>query len=234
MLSSRGFMHALHKGLRYHSHAMKLEDCRLILVFGGTFDPPHLADFALPQQVRDRIGADVVAYVPAAQSPHKLDQQPTDAAHRLAMLRLALQGQPHTAIVTDELDRAQRGEPSYTVDTLQQLHDRLGEDVTLRLLIGADQVPAFERWKAPQRIIELAEPVVMLRPPETVESLLQALPNDKARRFWARRLVPVSQMEVSATEIRRRLAAGEPVDDLLPMAVARYIREHGLYGAATG
>ncbi|MFW6058621.1 MAG: nicotinate (nicotinamide) nucleotide adenylyltransferase [Phycisphaeraceae bacterium] len=209
---------------------MQLEDARYILIFGGTFDPPHRAHVELPEIVRGRLGADCIAYVPAARSPHKLDQQPTDAAHRLAMLRLALEDQPRAVIVTDELDRAAQGDdPSYTVETLQQLRERLGPEVRLRLLIGADQVPAFEKWKDPKRIIELAEPVVMLRPPDTAESLLAALPDDAARRFWARRLMPVPALDVSATMVRQRVRAGEPIDDLVPEAVARYIAEQGLY-----
>ena len=209
---------------------MKLEDARIILVFGGSFDPPHRAHVVLPELVRHRLGADVVAYVPAAQSPHKLDQQPTDATHRLAMLRLAVADQPHAVIVTDEIDRAtESGEPSYTVETLQRLRDRVGSTVTMRLLIGADQVPAFDRWKDPQRIVELAEPIVMLRPPDTPQSLLEGLPNQEAQRFWGRRLMPVPQMDVSATEIRRRAREGEPLGDLVPEAVERYITEHGLY-----
>ena len=208
---------------------MRLEDCNLVLLFGGSFDPPHRAHVALPERVRHRIGADCVAYIPAAQSPHKPEQKPADAADRLAMLRLALQHQPRAVILTDEIDRAAQGEPSYTVDTLEALRARLPKSVMLRLLIGADQVPKFDQWREPQRIIALAEPVVMLRPPETVESLLHALPDDKARRFWGKRIVPVPQMDVSATEIRSRLQAHEPIDDLVPEPVAQYIAEHGLY-----
>lgn len=209
---------------------MQLEEAQYILVFGGSFDPPHRAHLVLPEQVRHRLGADLVAYVPAAQSPHKLDQQPTDASHRLAMLQLTLKDQPRTVIVTDEIERAVEGDkPSYTVETLERLHERLPAHARMQLLIGADQVPAFEKWKDPQRIIELAEPVVMLRPPETAESILAALPDDADRRFWGRRLMPVAQMEVSATEIRRRVRAGEPIDDLVTEPVARYIAEHDLY-----
>lgn len=208
---------------------MRLEDCRHILIYGGSFDPPHRAHVELPEIVRQRLGADVVAYLPAAQSPHKLDQQPTEAHHRLAMLRLALRDRAQAMVLSDEIDRTAPGEPSYMTETLQALHERLGETVTFRLLIGADQARAFDRWKDADRVIELAEPVAMLRPPETPETLLSSLPNDRWRRFWARRLVPAPLMDISATEIRRRVRAGEPIDDLVPEPVARYIAEHGLY-----
>lgn len=208
---------------------MNLDDCRFILIYGGSFDPPHRAHLELPEIVRHRLGADVVAYLPAARSPHKLDQQTTPAHHRVNMLRLALRDRPRTVLLTDEIDRTADGQPSYMVDTLADLHDRLGSRVTLRLLIGADQVRKFDDWKEAPRIIELAEPVAMLRPPETIESLLQSLPDDRARRFWAKRIVPTPQLDVSATQIRQRVQANEPLDDLVPEPVAQYIAEHGLY-----
>ena len=199
-----------------------------IILFGGSFDPPHVGHVALPEQVRQAVGADVVAYMPAARSPHKLDQAPTPAVHRLAMLRLALAGQPHALILTDELDRAADGRPSYTVETLEGLSRRVGEATRLRLLIGADQVARFDAWRDAARIIELAEPLVMLRPPETATSLLDAMEPDE-RDAWRGRLVEVAAMDVSSSEVRRRVAAGASIAGLVPEGVARYIDEHGLY-----
>jgi len=201
-----------------------------ILVFGGSFDPPHWAHIELPRQVRRQIGADVIAYIPAAQSPHKLDRAPTPPADRLAMLRAALsEAEAEEAVIlTDELDRAEAGEPSYTVDTLAALRERAAPGASLRLLIGADQVLSFDQWREPARIVELAEPVVMLRPPETAESLLANLAPSQ-REPWRDRLVEVTPMDVSATEVRRRVAAGEPISNLVPPAVARHIHERGLY-----
>lgn len=208
---------------------MKLEDCHFILIYGGSFDPPHRAHVVLPEIVRHRLGADLVAYLPAARSPHKLDQQPTDARHRLAMLKLALRDHPRAVVLSDEIDRTVPGEPSYMTDTLVTLRQRLGAGVTLRLLVGADQARAFDRWKDAGHVIELADPVVMLRPPETPESLLASLPDASWRSFWACRMVLTPQMDISATEIRRRVREREPIDDLVPEPVARYIYEHGLY-----
>lgn len=202
-----------------------------IILFGGSFDPPHLAHVALPMAARLAVGAEVVAYVPAAKAPHKLDKVQTDAKHRLAMLRLALGNEKHAVILTDELDRAASGEPSYTVDTLTALREKLGADVKLRLLIGADQVRIFDQWREPKRIIELAEPLVMVRPPDTRESLLASLPDDAARNEWSSRLVDVPAVDVSSTQIRERVARGEPITGMVDDAVARYIQQHGLYRA---
>jgi nicotinate-nucleotide adenylyltransferase len=208
---------------------MKLEEAKHVIIFGGSFDPPHVAHVALPGAVREAVGGDVVAYVPAAKAPHKLDKVQTDPAHRLAMLRLALTGVGDAAVVTDELDRAADGKPSYTVDTLEGLRERLGVGVTMRLLIGADQVRIFDQWREPERVIGLAEPWVMVRPPESRGSLLDSLPDDEARGQWEPRLVDVPAMEISSTDIRERVARGESIVGMVCPAVEQYIKEHGLY-----
>lgn len=201
-----------------------------ILLFGGSFDPPHRAHLALPQQAAKAIGADVIAYLPAGRAPHKLDREQTDPQHRLAMLRLALADQPGavpTVVLTDEVDRGP-GEPSYTVDTLEALSKQTDQGATLRLLIGADQLRIFDSWREPDRVVALAEPVVMVRPPDTATVLLESLPSDQ-RAAWAKRLIETDQLDVSSTDIRQQIAAGESDDGAICDAVADYIQMHGLY-----
>jgi nicotinate-nucleotide adenylyltransferase len=203
---------------------------KTVLVFGGSFDPPHRAHVALPQQAARAIGADLVAYVPAGRAPHKLDRVQTDPRHRVAMLRLALAAAPSdidSVILTDEVDRGP-SEPSYTVDTLEHLSRRIDDGATLRLLIGADQLRIFDSWREPERIVQLAEPVVMVRPPDTRDTLLDALPED-LRDAWSSRLVSVDQRDISSTAIRERIAEGLPIDEWVAESVAEYIDEHGLY-----
>jgi nicotinate-nucleotide adenylyltransferase len=201
---------------------------RPILIFGGTFDPPHRGHLELPRLAMQAIDAVAVIYVPAARSPLK-NSPPTPARHRLAMLRLALEGQAWASICTLELDRAEAGAPSYTVDTLRELRQTLGDNAPLRLLMGADQVREFHRWNASRKIVELAEPLVMLRPPQTRRSLLAALRSEGDRQQWSARLLDLPQVDISASDIRRRLAHGQPITDLVPPAVAAYIAAHHLY-----
>ena len=208
---------------------------KTILLFGGSFDPPHRAHLALPQQAAKAIGADLIAYIPAGRAPHKLDRQQTDPEHRLAMLRLALANGPGdvaTVVLTDEIDRG-TDQPSYTVDTVEALHQWIDPDARLRLLIGADQLRIFDAWRSPGRIIELAEPVVMVRPPDTSKSLLDALPPDQ-REAWADRLVEVDTIDLSSTELRGKVAVGESIEPWTSASVNDYILEHGLYRAAGG
>ena len=193
---------------------------RRLLIFGGSFDPPHVAHAELPLLVAAQIGADVVVYVPAGKAPHKLDKVQTDPQHRLAMLRRAVSELPHAVVVTDEIDRVADGRPSYTVDTLEQLAPRLHPEAEMRLLIGTDQVDIFDSWHRAERVIELAEPVVMMRPPTTADDLPEA---------WRSRVVAVPTTEVSSTAVRARVAAGESLDGWVAPEVAAYIAECGLY-----
>jgi len=113
-----------------------------ILLFGGTFDPPTRAHTTLAPQAAALVGASRLLYVPAAISPHKLEQTPTEAEHRLAMLKLALMDTDDVEIRTLELDRAG---PSYTIDTVETMRSEFGPDTPLRLLIGDDQAESFHR-----------------------------------------------------------------------------------------
>lgn len=195
------------------------------LVFGGSFDPPHVAHVSLPRHVAKAIGADVVLYVPAGRAPHKLDVEQTDPRHRLAMLRLALADESRALVLDDEVERVADGRPSYTVDTLEALVPRLHPAAKMCLLIGMDQVGIFESWYRWERVVELAEPAVMRRPTLEVSSP----PPEELSPEWERRVVDVPQTAVSSTEVRRRVAAGESIDALVHPAVAAYIHEHGLY-----
>ncbi|MEO0514676.1 MAG: nicotinate (nicotinamide) nucleotide adenylyltransferase [Planctomycetota bacterium] len=200
-----------------------LSGYRRLLIFGGSFDPPHVAHVDLPRLVARAINADVVVYVPAGRAPHKLDKVQTDPAHRLAMLRLALAdepGNPGAVVWTGEVDRVADGRPSYTVDTLEDLAERIAPDAQMRLLIGTDQVDIFESWYRAERVIELAEPVVMMRPPTTRDDLPAA---------WRDRVVVVPTTAVSSTTVRQRVAEALPLDDAVHPDVAAYIHEHNLY-----
>lgn len=209
------------------------------LLFGGTFDPPHLAHVELPMLVADEIACDRVLYVPAAINPLKAKTPPTPQEHRLAMLEIALRDQPRASISTIELER---DGPSYFVDTLEEIAEQ-EEDAgdaegrsgaTRRFLIGADQAVQFHRWRSWERILELAEPAVMLRPPWDEASfhaaLTEAGTDESARDAWMRRIVIAPLRDIDGTTIRRLLREGEDVSHLLDPAVLAYIHRHGLYG----
>ena len=177
------------------------------------------------------IGAGRIIYVPAAVSPHKLDTPPTDARHRLAMLELVLHDAASVSIDQIELDR---DGPSYSIDTVRTLRDRIELDTPLRLLIGDDQAVPFHRWKDWESILELVEPLVLPRRYETEADFLEALRQESVWSNeqiadWGRWRLDLPIMEVEATIIRQRLEDGEAVDELVGEEVLRYIREQDLY-----
>jgi nicotinate-nucleotide adenylyltransferase len=206
-----------------------------VLIFGGTFDPPHHAHVELPKIAARELGCGRIIYVPAAVNPLKARTDappPTPATHRLAMLRLALRGMPNVEISTIEVDRPP---PSYTIDTLKSLVGPAAADRPAAfLLIGADQALDFHRWKDWQGILELATPAVMLRPPWTRERFAAALRDRydqrEADRWLGWTLQTLPMLDVTATDIRSRLAGGRSVSGLLDPRVEAFIRDHELYG----
>ena len=207
---------------------MDLTRCGKIIVYGGSFDPPHVGHVKLPALALEAVGADAVVYVPTGRQPLKVQGTHASATHRLAMLKLALQSADHAIILDREIDR-DPDVPSYTVDTLEALRDRLGSAVTMRLLVGSDQLRLFNQWRRWQRIIELAEPLVMVRSPDTCASLLASLPEHFCAADWRTRLVDLPTVDVSSSQVRQRLAQGRSIDGLVAPRVGQYILEHGLY-----
>jgi nicotinate-nucleotide adenylyltransferase len=232
---------------------------KTVIIFGGTFDPPHVGHVELPTRVRSAFeqraaleqhatsadtaspGPTWLLYVPAARSPHKAGGAVASDADRAQMLRLALGGSPRTSVWTDELDRAEAAAPSYSVETLARARAWLDanglSDVQLRLLIGADQAVSFHAWREPRRIITLARPLVMIRGEVANVEALQA--RLKQTKFWKRdelaewnsATVPVGAIDVSATAIRRALAGSDEglLSRYLAPSVIDYIRTRMLY-----
>jgi len=213
---------------------------RTVVVFGGTFDPPHKGHVHLPLlavrhlelKLEEEKGAWVL-YVPAARSPHKAAGPVASDGQRVEMLTLAVSHLPRCSVWTDEIDRAAAGEPSYTIDTLRRLRDWLdghdGDDVRLRLLIGADQAAAIDRWREPAAIVALAEPLVMARVAGGAEEAPPKLPAHLGD--WSARMLPVPKLDASSTAARAALAAGDEASlrRLLDAPVLAYIRSNGLY-----
>ncbi len=193
-----------------------------VLVAGGTFDPPHRGHLQLALAAAEAAECDHLLFVPAQRSPLKGEPE-TSAAHRLAMLRLALGGEPRASMSTFEIHR---GGTSYTVDTLAALRAALPMTIELRLFMGSDQLRSLDRWREAARVVGLARPVVVLRPPDTRASL-QAAGVGEEHLKW---IVDVPPDGVSSTEVRRRLARGEEVSALVEPRVLEYIERFHLYG----
>ena len=204
-----------------------------VLIFGGSFDPPHRMHATMPFDVAKRTGCNQVMFVPAKVNPLKTETPPAPAEARLEMLRRALADAPPATISRCEIDRE---EPSWMVDTLLALRTELkaehGLRPNLRLLIGSDQVLGFKRWHQWRKILDLATPAVVLRPPlnrlqfarQVAEHFEPAL-----ARQWVSWVVDLPQSAANSSDLRQRIARQEDTDDCLAPAVRAYIDEHGLY-----
>ena len=184
-------------------------------ILGGTFDPPHLGHLVVASEACEALGLERVLWIPSAEHPFKRGQVRTPAELRLAMVRAAIQDDPRFEACDLELRR--KG-PSYTVDTLRQL-GAAHPDWELYLLVGADVVREMPGWREPAEVARLATIAALTRAGEGLpEGLpLQATP------------VAVTRLDVSATEIRRRVAAGQTIRYLVPEPVRILVEEQGLY-----
>jgi nicotinate-nucleotide adenylyltransferase len=200
-------------------------------ILGGSFDPVHAGHLHVARVAGRELGLGRVLFVPAAQSPHKLDRELADASDRLAMLEIALEGEPTWEICTLELER---GGPSYTIDTLRALPAALGlpDDARLFLLIGGDNLAGLPRWKDAAEILERAEPAIVVRDGDEPGLLAQLQAGGIDPRLLARLergLLRAPPVPVSATELRAALERGEDPGNALPAGVLEYIRARGLY-----
>ncbi len=207
---------------------MELTGYQHILIFGGSFDPPHRGHIQLPQHVKKIIHADAILYIPAGNAPHKQHLKQTPAKHRLAMIRLAT-ASIADAFVSDIEIRWPSDEPTYTVKTLQKLREAIPPQTKLTFLIGADMMRIFYQWHQSQKILEMVDIAVMLRPPDTAQALLENLPSHADKKKWAARLIPAPQIDISSTHIRTLLVHAKDTSKMLQPNVQAYISQHKLY-----
>ena len=189
-------------------------------VCGGTFDPFHRGHLEPVLAIRERMAWDRVIFIPAWRQPFKTEQPATSGYHRFAMAALATQSDDSLYVSPMELER---GGISYSVETLQELHDRF-PGATFDWIIGDDNTSQLLEWKNPDRLFSLARFVVLARSgPAPAPSL--------ANRVTEGRLVYAENEAVliSSTEIRQRVRNGESIDGLVDPAVSRYIHHNGLY-----
>jgi len=204
------------EGDGHHSHR--------IGILGGTFDPPHVGHLWLATLAADAMQLDRVLFMPAAQPPHKRGRAISPIVDRLLMTRLAIGGNDLFELSTLEVGRAG---PSYTVDSVEELL-RTYDDATLYLVMAGDSLAQIDRWHEPDRLLALVEWLVGPRPgtPPPDPAQLRERFGLAAERIH---LLDGPALDVSATEVRRRVAAGLTIRYLVPQAVEELIDERRLY-----
>lgn len=194
-------------------------------ILGGTFNPPHLGHLICAQEAYVQLGLDRVTFMPARMPPHKRVEDDPGPAHRLEMCRLAVRGDEQRFDVS-ELEVARDG-PSYTVDTLKQLHAREPGN-ELFLIVGGDIAAGLPGWHRPVEALSLATLAVAERrgtPRAAVDEALASLRGGERAEFFQ-----MPTIGVSSTMLRGRVHAGQPIRYYVPDAVVEYIERHHLYG----
>lgn len=210
-------------------------------ILGGTFDPIHYGHLRLAQEIGQGLKFDEVRFVPSGMPPHRSAPQ-VSAAHRVAMVRLAIRDNPLFAV--DERETRREG-PAYTVDTLIELRRELGTTRPLCLLVGADAFPDLATWSRWHEIFNLAHVVVAHRPGYPVDNWQNRMPQPLAREYASRTLqqplavhlapaggilvTAIAALAISATMIRDCLRSGASPRYLLPDSVLDYIQVQRLY-----
>ena len=187
---------------------------------GGTFDPIHLGHLLTAESAREALELDEVVFVPAARPPHRGEAAAASAEHRYAMALIATAAHPAFRVSRVEIER---DGPSYSIDTVRHFQ---AEGQELFFLLGADAVLEIATWRSWRELLAACTFVALPRPGYDLARLHAELPTAQAARV---RVVEAPGIEVSATEIRRRVRAGRSIRYLAPEGVCAYIAKHGLY-----
>ena len=194
-------------------------------ILGGTFDPIHNGHLAIAEEARTYLNLTEVLFLPAGQPWMKADKSISPAVYRVEMLRLALQDKPYFKISTMEVEH--KG-PSYSVDTITKLKAQSAEASDLYFIIGWDNLARISLWKDPAKLIQLCFLAAVPRPgfdrPD-IKKLETEIPGISKKVI----LLDKPRVDINATDIRNRVAQGLSISGMVPEAVARYIKENGLY-----
>jgi len=195
-------------------------------IMGGSFDPIHIAHLMLAETVREALSLDLVLFLPAGTQPLKQERTATPAEQRATMVALAIHG--NSAFSLSRLDIERPG-PSYTADSLVQLRKEWGgpEKMAMWFILGSDSLLDFPKWHEQERIIAQTRLAVLRRPTFTADlaSIEAGLPGFTSALDW----VNAPLLEISATDIRRRVAEGLSIRYRVPETVREYIYAHNLY-----
>lgn len=202
---------------------------RGVALFGGSFNPVHHAHLIVARAVAEALAVSRMVLIPAANPPHKIGEPMADARHRHEMVRLAVQGEAGLEVSDVEL---RREGPSYTIVTVQHFREQIGMDEPLYWIIGADSLPELHTWYHIRELCELCTIVTAARPgfeSPDLTALERVLSREQVDRL-CRGVLTTPRIDISATDIRRRISRGDSVRYLLPEIVCQYIQSHRLYG----
>jgi nicotinate-nucleotide adenylyltransferase len=201
---------------------------RRLGILGGTFDPIHFGHLDAADAARRALQLDRVLLIPSSDPPHRPVDPLASGFHRFALIALAIQG--HDALHVSDMELTRTG-PSYTADTLRTVARQGWTPSQIFFILGSDAFAEIATWREFPAVLDAANFVVIARPGTTLEAAIARTPSLRGRQGKSLFLVEARTRDVSSSTIRARLAAHQPIGDLVPAAVARYIAAHHLYGA---
>lgn len=187
-------------------------------IMGGTFDPIHNGHLVAASEVAHRFQLDQVLFVPTGQPWQKENHKVTSAEHRYLMTVIATAADARFAVSRVDIERPG---PTFTVDTLKDLKKQFGEDLEMFFITGADALSKILTWRDHEQVVEMAHLVGVTRPGHKLQN--PGLPSD------AITLIEIPALAISSTDVRARVARGEPIRYLVPDGVAFHIQKHNLY-----
>ncbi len=195
-------------------------------IMGGTFDPIHYGHLIAAQAAKTHFNLDKVIFTPTGKPPHKKGYTVTPAEDRYSMTMLATNDNPFFKVSRMEIERPGL---TYTVDTLEQFYEMMGDDTKLYFISGADAVLDILTWKDVERVLGYCTFIAATRPGYPIERLNKQL--SQLRQMYGGQVHPmeVTGMDISSTEIRKRVKSGLSIKYLLPESVKTYIKKSGLY-----
>ncbi len=202
---------------------------RRIGVIGGTFDPIHYGHLAAAEEARVKLRLEKVIFVVAGLPPHKMDEEVTPVEDRLAMVGLGIASNPYFEISRVDVDRPG---PSYTVDTISILREQSGGEAEFFFVMGLDSLVELPSWHEPHRLIQLCRLIAVKRPGFQVDlaRLEASVPGISARL----EIIDMPEVDISSTDLQRRVREGLPIKYQVPDKVERYIEEHRVYRRSAG
>jgi len=216
-----------------------------IAVFGGTFNPIHLGHLRVAEEAREAFALDRVVFMPANVPPHKDDPDLAPAGLRMEMVRLAIEGNPAFEASDMELERGGR---SFTIETVRALLAGGPAGLRVSLIIGSDSFNDITTWREYEELLSLVSLIIVSRPGYPAKKPAEVLPVELARGFWydstsgsyvnseggALSYLGATLLDISSSDIRRRISEGRSAKYLLPESVMGFIGERGLYRAGAG
>ena len=191
---------------------------------GGTFDPPHNGHLLIAREAQTQLGLTQVLFAPTRQPPHKNAAEHTAIEHRLEMVRLAIAPYPQFTLSRVDVDRPG---PTYTVDTMRLLHEQFGNSVELFFIMGMDSLANILTWRTPEQLIRLCKLAVFQRPgfAANLDELEQQVPGVSECVVF----LQSSALDIAASDLQKRVRAGQSIADMVPEEIERYIKKNSLY-----